>query len=389
MRLRRSRCLTCYWHEGLFVVHPYLRGTPTALHPAVSEILAAFEDWTSEGDAASTLGHLTPDTVKEAVDALTEAGILLAEGSPDAVRDEETERQWGAWSPEAPFFHYATQGVYDDPPVETEGEAAHAPPDPALFTEYAQAPRVLLPRWPHASGLDAPYTQVLYRRRTHRDFSREPVALETLGVLLASCFGPVDFIDSGRAALYRRTSPQGGARQEIDTYLGVLNVTGAAPGWYHYNGLQHSLELLTEGFTREEAAVLCADQDWAGDAAFLVVLAARLERMSVKYPTPRCYRVCLLNAGHLGQTFALTATALGLGPAQTGAFRDAALAERCTLDNAGHTPLYVLAAGHPHHAPKDCPPLATADTFATTRLAGPAGCAHAAVPGHSHRLPFL
>ncbi|NGO67229.1 cupin domain-containing protein, partial [Streptomyces boncukensis] len=46
--------------------------------------------------------------------------------------------------------------------------------------------------------------------------------------------------------------------------------------------------------------------------------------------------------------FALTATALGLGPAQTGAFRDTALAERCTLDNSGHTPMYVLAAGHPH-----------------------------------------
>ncbi|GCD43534.1 hypothetical protein GKJPGBOP_03215 [Streptomyces paromomycinus] len=80
--------------------------------------------------------------------------------------------------------------------------------------------------------------------------------------------------------------------------------------------------------------------------------------------------MCLLNAGHLGQTFALTATALGLGPAQTGAFRDALLAERCSLDNTGHTPLHVLAAGHPHPEPHDAPQpaslAASGDTCLTT-----------------------
>ncbi|WP_208870204.1 SagB/ThcOx family dehydrogenase [Streptomyces monomycini] len=204
---------------------------------------------------------------------------------------------------------------------------------------------------------------MLYDRRTHRDFTRTPVSLNTLATLLSTVFGPVDFIDSGHGPVYRRTSPSGGSRQELDAYLGALNVDGLAPGWYHYNSLQHSVELLCDGFTPEEAAHLCADQDWAGDAAFLVVLAARLERMSVKYHTPRCYRVCLLNAGHLGQTFALTATALGLGPAQTGAFRDAALAQRCTLNNTGHTPLYVLAAGRPHPQPHEAPPPATLDAF--------------------------
>nr|WP_244938897.1 nitroreductase family protein [Actinomadura madurae] len=88
-----------------------------------------------------------------------------------------------------------------------------------------------------------------------------------------------------------------------------------------------------------------------------------MERMNVKYRAPRTYRACLLDAGHLAQTFALTATALGLGPAQTAAFRDSAVAERCRLDNTGRTPLYVLAGGIPHPDPRRVPAPATPATW--------------------------
>jgi nitroreductase len=76
--------------------------------------------------------------------------------------------------------------------------------------------------------------------------------------------------------------------------------------------------------------------------------------------------VFLLNAGHLGQTFALTATALGLGPFQTAAFADSAVAQACGLDNIGHTPLYILAAGHPAAEQTMAPPPAELDTFGHT-----------------------
>ncbi|GGU96517.1 dehydrogenase [Streptomyces filipinensis] len=370
MRHRRARGLVCYWYDSQFIVHPYPHGTVTAVHPAAAEVLAAYEDWATPKEAGKDLAHLSLDTIEDAVSVLTEAGALVCEDTPRAARDEEIDRHWGAWAPEAAFLHYASQDIYDDGVVETDHDASVLveAQEPALFTEYPNAARVLLPRPGSQPELDTPYRHVLYGRRTHRDFTAEPVAVETLATLLATCFGPVDFIDSGRSALYRRTSPQGGSRQELDTYLGVLKVSGLEAGWYHYNGLQHSLELLSKGLTPEEASALCAGQEWAGEAAFLVVLAARLERMSCKYATPRAYRVSLLNAGHLGQTFALTATALGLGPFQTGAFCDTPLAERCTLNNTSHTPLYVLAAGHPSPQPQQAPHRATAATFTSTRI---------------------
>lgn len=372
MRLRRAHGVVCYWYDGEFVAHPYPRGRPTALHPVVAEVLTAFGEWVEPGKAAELLDHLTPDTVAEAVEALREVGLLLVEDSPEAERDAHVAREWGSWAPEASYFHYATQDLVRadcvDETTETPLDEEQREPVPSMFTGYPDADRVLLPRRP--ADLRVPYDQVLYARRTHRDFTDDPVPLETLATLLATTFGPVDYIDCGTGALYRRTSPAGGSRQELEAYLAIRDVTGVAPGLYHYNALEHSLELLAEGFTAEEGTRMGADQEWVGDAAFLVVLTAVLGRMYSKYRTPRCYRVSLLNAGHLGQTFVLTATALGLGPAQTGAFRDTLVAERLGLDNVGHTPLYVLAAGWPHPEPRNEPPAARLETFQRNKVFG-------------------
>ncbi|ASU77066.1 nitroreductase [Actinopolyspora erythraea] len=269
------------------------------------------------------------------------------------------------------FFHYAPQDVkYPDTEqlantvVGSESDAPFV-----LFTGYPESDRILLPR-PRCPELATPYDEVLYARRTCRGHTEEPVPLEVLSTLLATVFAPVDYIDCGRCALFRRTSPAGGARQELDAYVAIRNVTGVRPGTYHYNLREHSLELLSEGFTSEEATHFCADQEWARGAAFLVVLSAVVDRMLSKYPTPRSYRVMLLDAGHLGQTFALTATALGLGPAQTGAFHDSVVAERLGLDNIGSPPLYVLAAGYPALEQTAAPPVAGVETFRRTDLGG-------------------
>jgi SagB-type dehydrogenase family enzyme len=369
MRFRRSRCLMCYWHDGQFVLHPYPARAPVTVHPAAAEILSAFEDWRSGEQVTEMLDHLAPETVDEAVQALLEAGALVVEDSPEAERDARVHQEWGSWTPEASFFHYSVQDVFDD--VQRNGKLPLVEPEelPAVFTGYPDAPRLPLPRRP--VDLRAPYEQVLYQRRTHRDFLPDPVSLDILAALLTASFGPVDFIDSGQGPLFRRTSPQGGSRQEIDIYLGAINVADLGAGWYHYNALQHSLELLTDGLTRQEATYLCADQDWFGDAALLIVLAARLERMSIKYRAPRTYRACLLDAGHLAQTFVLTATALGLGPTQTIGFRDSPIAERCHLDNIGHLPLYVLGVGHPHPHPRNSPPPTSLTTWRDVALSAP------------------
>ncbi|MFE2527969.1 SagB/ThcOx family dehydrogenase [Streptomyces sp. NPDC059382] len=145
----------------------------------------------------------------------------------------------------------------------------------------------------------------------------------------------------------RASGASGGARQELDAHVAAPNVPGIPAGLYHYNAREHSLELLREGFTHAEAGALCVHQEGIDQAAFIVFVVAAWERMRAMYRHPRAYRVSHLNAGHLGQTFALAATTLGLGPFQTAAFDDTTVEGHFGLDSTTHSTLYALAAGHP------------------------------------------
>ncbi|WP_053170927.1 SagB/ThcOx family dehydrogenase [Streptomyces sp. SBT349] len=335
-RLRRARCLVCYWRGDILYAHLYPGSEPFALPPHTAGVLTAFTDWSTPEQVSLAFPRREPRDVLDNIATLAKGGVLLAEGSGEAARDEERAGHWEPWSPQAAFLHYTSEE--SGPPPEP------AVPAPELFTSYPGADRLLLPR--HPVDLSPAYGAVLYRRRTHSAFAGAPVPLATLAALLATVFGPVDYVDARRGgARYRRTSPNAGSCRELDAYLAVRDVAGVTPGWYHYNAAEHSLELLGDGCTGEELTELCAGQRWVGEAAFLVALVAVVDRRLTQHTTPRAYRVCLLNAGHLGQTFALTATALGLAPFQLASYRDTALMARLTLDDATHAPLHLLGAG--------------------------------------------
>ncbi|MFE6689176.1 SagB family peptide dehydrogenase [Streptomyces sp. NPDC057743] len=343
MQLRRAHNLVCYWLDGSFVIQNYLSGTQLALAPGAAEILAAFTDWTSEDDAVAAFPDYDPESCRTAVRQLHDFGFLVAEDEGD--RDGRLAEHWGTWSPEAAALHFSSKHAEYTESAEINDEF-RAGKRSALFKNYPAADRILLPRVP--PDLDAPFVRTLYGRRTHRSFHPAAVPLQQFAQLLAMVFGPSEFLNGQDfGALMKRTSAAGGSRHELEAYLGVFAVEGIAPGLYHYNVLEHSLELLDPHFTRERATHLCCDQSAVGDAAVSVFLTGVVERMSSKYRAPRAYRVMLTNVGHLGQTFALTATALGLGPFQTLAFRDAELEDALGVDGITETALYVLAAGLP------------------------------------------
>jgi SagB-type dehydrogenase family enzyme len=91
-------------------------------------------------------------------------------------------------------------------------------------------------------------------------------------------------------------------------------------------------------------------QPWFADCPALFVMTSVFERVRFKYPSPRAYRVVLMEAGHLGQTFCLVATWLGLLPFSTAAFADSAIERQLGIDGVDEGVLYAAGVGRPPKA---------------------------------------
>jgi SagB-type dehydrogenase family enzyme len=127
----------------------------------------------------------------------------------------------------------------------------------------------------------------------------------------------------------------------------VLRARGLQPGLYHYAVKTDDVECLRPGLFEDEAVRLFAHEPWVRDAAVVFFMTAVLERSMWKYKHSHAYRVLLLDAGHLGQTFHLVCTALGLAPFTSSAKDDPSIEEFLKIDAIRETCLYAAAAGLP------------------------------------------
>jgi SagB-type dehydrogenase family enzyme len=76
-------------------------------------------------------------------------------------------------------------------------------------------------------------------------------------------------------------------------------------------------------------------------------MTAVFQRSMWKYRHARAYRVVLLDAGHLCQTFCLVATWLGLAPFCTAALKDTLIESHLGIDGISESVLYAAGVGRP------------------------------------------
>jgi SagB-type dehydrogenase family enzyme len=311
--------------------------------PITRDVLAflnSIPEWQTLKDVVATQPELgSSRDVKRLLDVLVRRGLV----QKDSGRTDDW--LWSVWSPHAAFFHFGTRNPTSiRPRVEHERElrdkARRYPPPPP--TKSMRGARVLLPR----DGVDNPLAPTLRSRRTWRRFSSRPVTRDEIGSLLQLTFGVQtrEWVP-GQGALVRKTSPSGGARHSIEAYLLALNVAGIKRGAYHYDADAHQLVDLKRRPTPGKLAYALADQDYFTRASALVVMAAVFERAMWRYPFNRAYRSILTEAGHLGQTFCLVATALNLAPFCTMAFRDRELETMVGVDGVTESAMYVVGVG--------------------------------------------
>ena len=123
----------------------------------------------------------------------------------------------------------------------------------------------------------------------------------------------------------------------------ILNVRDIPAGIYRYAPDRHELDVI--GNAAADVCKLLPQQPWFAEASVVVFFTAVFERTLWKYEYARAYRAVLLEAGHVCQTFLLTATSLGLAPFSTMAVDDAAVEALLGVDGVSEAVLYAAGAG--------------------------------------------
>jgi SagB-type dehydrogenase family enzyme len=126
--------------------------------------------------------------------------------------------------------------------------------------------------------------------------------------------------------------------------LGVRAVRGLEAGIYHYEVPDASLALLNRGDPTDRLHDVCCGQEYARQAAIVVLISAVIERTKRKYGD-RGYRYVLLDIGHLGQNLYLVCTALGLAIVTTCGFFDDEAADLLGIDGCDEAVFYVAFIG--------------------------------------------
>ena len=347
MKLRSARCQSAYWHDGELRIVDYLTRRTFCANPVVLEIVRFFFSPRTIQEAMLEFGTYTGDSIGEAIVNLIEGQLLLECGSAESARDYLLDASWKPWLPEG-GFHFLTKDapyVGGDWSIEQVMQTIPDTPSPALFKKIAGAESLSLPF--HEVDGDT-FFRTLHTRRTHREFSAEEAPIESVARLLQTTWGVQGYVESKYfGSLPRKTSPSAGARNPVEVYLLAIKVKGLDAGLYHYDARDHALERISREATPELARAYCADQPFVAHSSALFIMTAVFGRTMWKYPNPRAYRVVLLDAGHLAQTFCLTATRMGLAPFSTAALKDTLIEKDLGIDGISESVLYVTGVGMP------------------------------------------
>lgn len=294
------------------------------------------------------------DALNDIDQHLLKEGILLTKAP--------IEPTW-QWDKLSYIFHIGTRNVVEDAHTSEEEWLAdyiagceeaveeRMPKESFIRREGAFTP-LLAPDLESLNRLS--FSEILKQRQTIRNFEGKPVSIEHLSTLLFVTFGLFhgpwqDLTDAGlREVGLRKTSPSGGGLHPNEAYVTISNIPGIEPGTYHYDVERHGLVWVNDTLSDEGLAALCMGQPYGNGCAFGVFLVSYFGKMWWKYPHSRGYRVVMLDAGHLSQTFQLVATSLGILTWMTANIHDVNVSSHLKLEGVHQAPMHFLSGGYGH-----------------------------------------
>ena len=210
---------------------------------------------------------------------------------------------------------------------------------PEMYKSYPNSRIVRLPS--QLGEVKAALSETLMKRKSIRAFSSQSMSQLDLAFLLWASTG-IQRIEHGYEF---RVAPSAGALYPIETYICANNVEGVAEGIYHYNIKENSLEEVKAGHFGDAIAHASLDQTICAIAPVVFIWSAMFGRSKWKYHQ-RAYRYVYLDAGHIAQNLALTATSINCGSCQVGAFYDDEINSILGLDGVAESVIYLSVVGH-------------------------------------------
>ncbi|MCP2257404.1 SagB-type dehydrogenase domain-containing protein [Streptoalloteichus tenebrarius] len=300
--------------DGRLAVTDARDGRTFAVTPAVMELLGRL----ARPLPASALANGSATRAAELLDRMAAAGLVhVTNGTEDQRNTEDTgepEDPAGTWTACELALH--TQVARRGGPL-TSVRLKDIPP--ARLTHPEASEVISLGEDTREEEAGGPLPEVLRARRSIRDYLDRPLSRQQLATFLHRAARVRARLAPERIQITRRPSPSGGARHSIELYVVARDVSGLAPGAYHYDPFDHRLERLAA---------------WSGELAELqrklitvatlvdrppqvsLYLASCFRRTRCKYRASALYTI-YCDVGCLLQTMYLVATDLGLAPCAT------------------------------------------------------------------------
>jgi len=139
-----------------------------------------------------------------------------------------------------------------------------------------------------------------------------------------------------------RAAPSAGSTYPLELFVIARQISGLAPGIYHYKVMDHALEKQSNQILVQKLFKAAFKQPWVKNAKLIIVVTAdfkRTENKYHKYATPYVW----MEAGHSTQNMMLEGVPLRVGMVSVGGFDYRKVAHMMNLGNL--QPLYLVCMG--------------------------------------------
>ncbi len=227
--------------------------------------------------------------------------------------------------------------------METEQQQGLSPPPYQKSCEDA-VDIINLPPHDDISPINSDLKEVLWSRRSRRDYSDEYIDIDELSFMLAAAQGTKG---EGKR---KRIAPSAGARYPFETYLAAGRIKSLNPGIYRYLPRGNKLALIYEEDKIIEIMGKACHSETFNQQKFIPDSAAVFVWTSLPRRTEWRYgrlspRLIALEAGHICQNLYLAGEALNTGICAIGAYDQEEIDSLLEIDGRKEFAVYAATAG--------------------------------------------